>query len=148
MINYKKKIIIAKYPSGDWYINTDRGDRYECFAITNTNTPWTQWWGMQNQSSLREWQKDMMRPFATKILDMEPYIVYKKNHGHNQAHDVMLCHSEFTHLWFLSTTNDFWIIQSDYGQIELPIEDSLGSVLERTSRDEIWKVYENLLHHN
>ena len=144
MIKYKKQIIIARYPSGDWYINSDRNDRYECFAITNTNTPWTKWWEMQDQSELRLWQKDIMRMFASKLSDLEPYVIYKKNQGYSQPHDLALCHSQSFNLWFLSTQDDFWIIQSNYGQVELPIEQSLGSVLQRQHRDEIFKVYSAL----
>jgi hypothetical protein len=144
MINYRKQIIVGKYPSGDYYIDTDRGDRHECFAITNTDTPWTKWWEMQDQSDLRLWQKDIMRTFASKINDIKPYVVYKKNQGYNQPHDIAMCYSETTNLWLLATKNDFWIVESNYGQVDFPIDDSLGSVLDRAVRDEIWKVYDAL----
>ena len=50
MIKYKKKITLQKNNDA-WYIESDRADRYETFAIDNTATPWTKWWEMQNQSA-------------------------------------------------------------------------------------------------
>jgi hypothetical protein len=140
MIKYKKTITIAKHHNDNWYIDTDKSDRYECFAIDNTTTPWTKWWEMQNQSDLRVWQKDIIREFATHISDMMPFMVYKRNAGHSQPHDIMLAHSEERKLWILSTETDFWITETNYGSFELNKQDSLGSVLDKSHRFEIYEV--------
>lgn len=133
MINYKKKITLQKQ-NDSWYIDTDKRDRYETFAIDNTTTPWTKWWEMQDQSELRLWQKDILRDFGSKWPDLVLYIIYKKNAGHSQPHDICLARSELNKVWILITERDFWFINSDYGQVELHIDDSMGSVLNKDHR--------------
>jgi len=136
MIDYRKKIVLQK--SNDaWYINTDKGDRYECFPIDNTATPWTTWWGMQHQSELRLWQKDIVRDFGSKWPDLSPFMVYKRNAGHSQPHDIVLAHSEINKVWILVTEQDFWFVQSDYGQVDFGCELSMGSVLDQQARLEM-----------
>lgn len=134
MIKYRKKITLQNVNDNVWYINSDKGDRYESFAIDNTSTPWTQWWGMQHQSPLREWQKDILRDFGSKWPDLMPYIVYKKNAGHSQPHDICLARSQLNKIWILITERDFWFVNSDYGQVEFNIDDSMGSVLDKDHR--------------
>jgi hypothetical protein len=136
MIDYKKKIILQK-KNDAWYIESDKGDRYETFPIDNTATIWTKWWEMQNQSDLRLWQKDILRDFGSKWPDLTPYIVYKRNAGHSQPHDICMARSERNKIWILITERDFWFVNSDYGQIEFNIEDSMGSVLDQNHRFEI-----------
>lgn len=136
MINYKKKITLQK--NGDtWYLQSDKGDRYETFAIDNTTTIWTKWWEMQNQSDLRLWQKDILRDIGSKWPDLTPFIVYKRNAGHSQPHDICLARSERNKIWILITERDFWFIQSDYGQVDFHIDQSMGSVLDQAQRIEM-----------
>lgn len=137
MINYKKKITLQKKQDDTWYIETDKGDRYETFAIDNTVTPWTKWWEMQNQSDLRLWQKDILRDFGSKWPDLTPFMVYKRNAGHSQPHDICLARSERNKIWILITERDFWFVQSDYGQVEFPVTESMGSVLNQEHRLEM-----------
>lgn len=143
MINYKKKITLQK-KNDAWYVDTDRGDRYETFPIDNTHTPWTKWWEMQNQSDLRLWQKEIIRDFGSKWPDLNPYMVYKRNAGYSQPHDIALARSESNKVWILSTERDFWFIVSDYGQVDFHIEQSMGSVLEKDSRLEMGKLRDAL----
>lgn len=140
MIKYRKSIQLQKTSQDTWYIQSDRGDRYECFQIDNTRTPWSKWWEMQNQSDLRSWQKDLMRDIGSKWPDLTPYMVYKKNAGHSQPHDLALARSEKNHVWILSTAKDFWLIPSDYGQVTFDQENSMGSVLDRDCRLEIGRL--------
>lgn len=136
MINYRNKVSIQK--SGEsWYITTDKTDRYETFPIDNTKTPWGKWWEMQNQSDLRSWQKDLIRDIASKWTDLTPYMVYKRNAGYSQPHDIALAHSQRMKVWILSTESDFWIVQSDYGQVDFHKDQSMGSVLDQDTRSEI-----------
>lgn len=144
MIKYRKKITLQNVNDNVWYINSDRGDRYEAFAIDNTATPWTQWWGMQHQSPLREWQKDILRDFGSKWPDLTPYVVYKKNAGHSQPHDICLARSQTNKIWILITERDFWFICSDYGQVEFHIDLSMGSVLEQAHRLEMGRLRDKL----
>jgi hypothetical protein len=145
MINYKRKIELQKQNDA-WYIQSDKGDRYECFAIDNTRTPWTKWWEMQHQSDLRLWQKEIIRDFGSKWADIVPYIVYKRNAGYSQPHDICLAHSEINKVWILSTERDFWFVQSNYGQIEFHIDNSMGSILEQPSRLEMGKLRDALVY--
>jgi hypothetical protein len=143
MINYKRKIELQKQNDA-WYIQSDKGDRYECFAIDNTKTPWTKWWEMQHQSDLRLWQKEIVRDFGSKWPDIVPYMVYKRNAGYSQPHDICLARSESMQVWILSTERDFWFVQSNYGQIDFHIDNSLGSILEQQPRLEMGKLRDAL----
>lgn len=136
MINYRKKITLQKQ-NDTWHIDSDKGDRYECFGIDNTKTPWTKWWDMQNQSELRLWQKDIIRDFGSKWNDIVPFMVYKRNAGHSQPHDIVLAHSEINKVWILCTERDFWFVQSEYGQVDFHTDNSMGSVLEKQARLEM-----------
>lgn len=136
MINYKKKITLQKNRDA-WYLQSDKGDRYETFAIDNTATPWSTWWEMQNQSDLRLWQKDIIRDFGSKWPDLIPYVVYKRNSGHSQPHDICLARSQRNKIWILATERDFWFIQSDYAQVDFTIDHSMGSVLDQSRRFEM-----------
>lgn len=144
MIKYKNKITLQKKSDGTYYIESDRADRYETFAIANTITPWTKWWELQNQSDLRSWQKDILRDFASKWSDLTPFLVYKRNAGHSQPHDICLAHSQSNNIWILATERDFWFIQSDYGQVDFPVDQSMGSVLDKSSRLEMGKLRDAL----
>lgn len=137
MINYRKTISLQKSKDNTWFIQTDKGDRYETFPIDNTITPWSKWWEMQNQSDLRLWQKDILRDFGSKWSDLIPYMVYKRNAGYSQPHDIALAHSERNKIWILSTERDFWFVSSNYGQVDFVIEDSMGSILDQKSRLEM-----------
>ena len=143
MINYRKKIELQKQNDA-WFIQTDKGDRYECFAIDNTKTPWTKWWEMQHQSDLRLWQKEIVRDFGSKWPDITPYMVYKRNAGYSQPHDICLARSESNKVWLLVTERDFWFVQSDYGQVDFHIDDSIGSCLEQGPRLEMGKLRDAL----
>lgn len=146
MIKYKKKITLQNVRDNAWFLDTDRGDRYETFAIDNTKTPWTQWWSMQDQSDLRLWQKDILRDFGTKWRDLTPYVVYKKNSGYNQPHDISLARSEKNLVWILITRDDFWFVSSNYGQVDFDSDDSMGSLLDKQSRAEISKLRDLLVY--
>ena len=141
MIRYNKKLSVSKNQD-NWFIETDRGDRYEMFLVKSQTTPWSEWWAMNHQSDLRLWQKDIIRDFATHIPGLIPMLVYKRNQGHSQPHDICIAYSEETNLWFISTQRDFWIIENAYGQFEFNVEQSLGSVLEPEDRHQMYLVLE------
>ncbi len=144
MITYRKTITLDQSQSGEYTIKTDRGSRYQAFAIANSQTPWSTWWEMQNQSDLRLWQKDIMRDFGTRWNDLTPFVIYKKNAGHSQPHDMALANSASKNIWIFSTERDFWIIPSQFGNFDFSVEDSMGSILDVTTRKEIYKVIDTL----
>lgn len=136
MINYRNTITVSKRQNDEWYIDTDKGDRYQTFAVMNSKTVWTEWWQMQHQSDLRLWQKDILREFANRYFeDLSPYVVYKSQHGRNQPHDIALAHSDIDKVWLLMTQHDFWLIKSDWGEITVKRgQDSMGSILDENNR--------------
>jgi hypothetical protein len=101
---------------------------------------------MQNQSDLRLWQKDIIRDFGSKWTDLNPYMVYKRNAGYSQPHDITLARSENNKVWILCTERDFWFMPSDYGQVDFHIDNSMGSVLEKESRLEMGKLRDALVY--
>lgn len=145
-IRYKNKIILNQHQEAEWTIDTDRGDRYKMFGIAGNRSPWTDWWGMQDQSELRVWQKDVMRDFGSLWSDLTPFVVYKPMQGHSQPHDVCVSHSEQEGIWLLSTEKDFWIVRSQYGNIEFDQAQSLGSVLKIEDRQSIYLVRDGVYH--
>lgn len=144
MIKYRKNITLERKPDGTYRLKSDQGSVYEAFAIDNTLTPWSSWWNMQNQSDLRLWQKDILRDFGTHWPDLTPYIVYKRNAGHSQPHDMALARSEEYKVWILSTEKDFWIVPTAYDNFDFNIDDSVGSILDRICRQEIYKIVDAL----
>lgn len=144
MIKYRKTITLNQRPSGEFQLKSDQGSQYEAFAIANTLTPWSAWWDMQNQSDLRLWQKDILRDFGTHWPDLTPFIVYKRNAGHSQPHDIALAQSKDFKTWILSTERDFWIVPTTYDNFDFSVEDSIGSILDRTTRNEIYKIVDGL----
>ena len=137
-INYQKKISI-KTQADDILIETDVKDRFYCFRVQDESTPWSRWWEMNCHSDLRLWQKDIMRDFATRWTDLTPYVVFKKNHGYNQPHDVAACYSESKNIWIVITERDFWI-KPGATPITLDKNDSMGSILDPEARKEIYQV--------
>lgn len=144
MINYKKRITLQKMSGNIWFLDTDKGDRYETVPVIGSHTPWTQWWEKQDPSDLRTWQKDILKDFGSKWRDLTPYVVYKKGAGYSQPHDIALARSDSNQVWILSTERDFWFVSSDYGQVDFVVEDSMGSVLEQGNRFEMGKLRDAL----
>lgn len=139
MIRYKKKITVSNRTNTDeWRIRTDRGDTYEMFPTTGRNI-WTEWTGMQHDSELRTWQKEIFREFANRFFeDLTPYVVYKPRHGTNQAHDIAVARSNTDGTWLIATAEDFWIVPSNYG--EFTVErgvNSMGAVTDEHTRRQV-----------
>lgn len=137
-INYQKKISI-KLQADDILIESDVKDRFYCFKVQDESTPWSRWWEMNSHSDLRLWQKDIMRDFATRWQDLTPYVVFKKNHGYNQPHDVAVSYSESKKIWIVITERDFWIKPGNM-PITIDKNDSMGSILDPAVRKEIYQV--------
>jgi hypothetical protein len=141
-INYQKKISI-RTQADELLIETDVKDRFYCFRVQDNLTPWSKWLEMNARSDLRLWQKDIMRDFATRWTDLTPYVVYKKNHGYNQPHDIAVCNSESKNIWILITERDFWIKGSGI-PVTFDRNDSMGSILDPEVRHEIYQVIDGI----
>lgn len=131
-INYNKKLSLFNRKDTRWCLESDKGSLFE---ISETDGTWFEWWNKQHQSDLRLWQKDIFREFANAVVpSLRPCLVYRSNQGYNQPHDVAISHAPDEQVWILSTENDFWIIDSNYGEIIINVADSLGSILDETFR--------------
>lgn len=144
MIRYRNSITLNHAPSGEYQLRSDQGSHYQAFEIANTRTPWTAWWEMQNQSDLRLWQKDILRDFGTHWPDLTPFIVYRKNAGHSQPHDIALARSQEFKTWILSTQRDFWVVPTVYDNLEFAVSDTIGSILDHSARTEIYRIIDGL----
>ena len=145
MIKYNKKIFLQRKRTGDLVIDTDRGDVYQTFAYNKTKNPVSDWWADQNQSEIRHWQKDCVVSYAGDALgSLTLYVINKRGKGYSQDHDMCLVHCEKHNMWVLSTQNDYWITQSDLGEIEFDRGQSLGSVLDKDSRIQIGQIWDQI----
>jgi hypothetical protein len=145
MIKYNKRITLERKRNGDIYIDTDRGDVYQTFQYNKTKHPVSDWWSDQNQSEIRHWQKDLVVAYAGDALGaLTLFVINKRGQGYSQDHDMCLAYSEQHNVWVFSTQTDYWIVHSDAGQIVFDRSNSLGSVLDQTSRIEIGKIWDQL----
>lgn len=141
MIKYKHQIELDLRRNGEWQINTDRGDVYKTLTYSNI----TQWWNVQCQNEFRVWQKDIVVAMTTDIFgSLTLFQVFKPGQGYNQDHDVCLVNNSKFGIWVLSTLNDFWICQSQGGNIIFNRKDSLGSIEKSADRQLIYSIYDNL----
>jgi len=145
MIKYNKRISLERKRNGDIYIDTDRGDVYQTFGYNVTKHPVSDWWKDQNQSEIRHWQKDCVVAYAGDALGaLTLFVINKRGKGYSQDHDMCLVHSEQHNIWVFSTQNDYWIVCSNDGQIVFDRSKSLGSVMDKQSRIEIGKLWDQL----
>jgi hypothetical protein len=113
MIRFKNKITIDQRRSGEWIMDTDRGDQYEMLQLTNRGHIFTEWWNMQHQSQLRTWQMDVFLRELTRRGHSDDFIiwtVYKRGQGHNQPHDIAVMYHQGMKLWILSTEEYHWLL--------------------------------------
>jgi len=139
MIRYKNKISIIKTRAEEWVIESDKGSKYLTHLITNTSTPITDWWEKQHQSELRTWQKDaLIKNLFDAFGELDLFTVYKSGAGFSQPHDMVL--ARYKDIWIFSTEQDTWIVKDNNSQVWLKVEDSLGSISDRNTREEIYKI--------
>lgn len=112
MIRFNKTITIAQHRSGQWRIDTDRGDQYMMTQITTNYTPISDWWGKQHQSELRGWQMDLFVKELTRQgygNDYQLWLVHKAGGGLSQPHDIVVMYHTGMKLWLLSTAEYHWL---------------------------------------
>lgn len=141
MIRYNNQIILDLRRSGNWQLQSDRGDIYDTTVYEDI----TEWWNVQAQTEIRTWQKDIcIRETADVFGKIEMFNVYKKGRGWTQAHDICLMHNEEYQIWVLSTQDNFWICNSDGGNVIFDVKDSLGSIMNVNDRKTIYTLYDSL----
>lgn len=143
-LRYRNKITLDRTQLETFKILTDLSDEYETAWITkNSNTPIGDWWQKQHQSDLRIWQKETIRDLKNYLFeDLTPLMVYKRGHGYSQPHDIALAYSEQDKVWVFMTERNTWITQNGYANFTLNVEDAMGPVTDRATRDELWQLIE------
>lgn len=143
MIRYNKRICVKQTRQGEWVIDSDRGQRFETLQVHDALTPITRWWDSQHHSDLREWQKDVLiKQFSDVLGQLDLFIVFQRGHGYNQPHDLVVAKRD--DIWIVSTQEDTWITKNNQSEFWLTKDDSLGSVMERSTREELWKISDGL----
>jgi hypothetical protein len=148
MIRYNKRIEFNINPNDNQLtLKTDRGQIWLTSAVKNSTTPWTTWWERQNENEWRRDQTDyFLKTFANTYLRLsylnEPtlYVIYQKGGGYNQQHDMALMHIKNANVWFFSTHDHTWIYPSSYDSFVLDADKALGSIKERSVRQQIYDI--------
>lgn len=128
MIRFKNKITVEQRRSGEWTMNTDRGDQYEMLQLTNRGQIFTEWLEMQHASELRKWQMDLFLRELTRRGHSDDFViwtVYKRGQGHNQPHDIAIMYHQGMQLWVLSTTEYHWLLPGSLMATTFSTEDAI-----------------------
>ena len=143
MIRFKKQITIKENLAGDWQLKTDFGQTWELNPIEDIMTPITKWWEKQHHSELRQWQKDaLLKLFADALGAPIPFVIYQRGKGYSQPHDLFV--ARFNNLWIVSTQEDLWIKESKHSNFTLDKEDTLGSILNKSVRDDLYQAVDKI----
>ena len=143
-LRYRNKITLDKTKLGTFKITTDLADEYET-AWTNTRsaTPWGEWKEKQHLSDLRQTQLDWFRTLATTLFnDLKPLMVYKRNNGFSQPHDIAVAYSDQDSVWVFMTESHTWITQSAYANFTLNVAEAFGPITNKDTVEELWKLIE------
>lgn len=145
MIRYRKAVTVKLLRNNEWVIESDLGQRFEMMEIKNLDAPITYWWDAQHQSDLRLWQKDaVIKTMWDAFGPLNLFLVYEKGGGYSQPHDITI--AKFNNIWFLSTGEDTWITEDANSQVWFKREDSLGSILDKTTRQQLYAVADGVKH--
>jgi hypothetical protein len=148
MIRYSKKITLNQQRSGQWRIDTDRGDQYLMTQVTTNYTPLTDWWSKQHQSPLRNWQMDMFVKELTRKgpgNDYMLWLVHKAGGGYNQAHDIVVMYHIGMKLWVFSTQEHHWLQPSDMQDHVFNVDDAItADLLKAEDRHDIYPILDLL----
>lgn len=143
MIRYRNKIQISETRNGEYIIESDRGSRYLTNQIVNTRTPVTDWFEKQHPSDLRQWQKDaIIKSFYDALDGLDLFVIYKQGAGYSQPHDMILARKG--NLWIFATEQDTWFVRGETNGVIFNREDSMGSILDRSVREEIYLVCDGI----
>lgn len=158
MIRYNKTITFRRTLSGQLTITGDKmAVSYKTTAINGYEYV-RRWWEMQNQSPLREYQKDLLvklLPSAFRDLDWryehKPYVIYAEGAGYNQPHDMTLVtleHPESKKLIYIfGTAEHTWIHQENRNvdKFTIHVDDAIGAgANSKQGQDAIWQLYDGI----
>lgn len=153
MIRFNKKIVVDQQRSGQWRINTDRGDQYDLTQIQpqQQKNIITAWWEMNHQSELRGWQMDLFIKELTRKgygSDFILWLAHKAGHGLSQSHDIMIMYHTGMKLWVLSTEQHHWLQSGSLTTTEFQKNDAIiANILNREQRFEIYEILDLLNNH-
>lgn len=149
MIRFSKKITLNQTRTGQWRLQSDRGEEYLLSEVNgNSITPVTDWWDRQHKSSLREWQKDVFVQELTRKgpgNDFTLWLAYKQGQGLNQPHDITIMHHRGHGIWILSTKEYQWMQSGALREQEFKIDDALAADIETLEgRRQVYKIVDAL----
>lgn len=144
MIRFNKKITVDQHRSGQWRIDTDRGDQYMMTEINNNYQPLDEWWGKQHQSELRGWQMDMFVKELTRKGygdDYKLWLVHKPGGGYSQPHDIVIMYHMGMKLWILSTQEYHWFQPGSFSATDFLTDTAIqADILNKEHRKEIYPI--------
>jgi hypothetical protein len=153
MIRYNKKISVKQHSTGQWRIDTDRGDQYQLTQIQGQTHPITDWWSMNHQSELRGWQMDIFVKGLTYKGNNDDYVLWlahKAGGGLSQPHDIVIMYHQGMKLWVLSTEQHHWLQPGNLTDTDFLKDDAIAAdILKVEDRKEIYPILDHLnLHYN
>jgi hypothetical protein len=128
--------------NGDKTLQTDLGQTWRLQKV-NSQSPMGDWLLHSAQRELQHWQKDMAKivldAFVHELEDRTPYelyMVYQKGQGYTGTvnSDVFVMHIPRKKVWFVSTTENTWIVEEKLENFPLKIEDAVGSLCDIETR--------------
>ncbi len=144
MIRFNKTITIAQQRSGQWRIDTDRGDQYMMTQVSTNYTPLSDWWGKQHQSELRGWQMDLFVKELTRQgygNDYDLWLVHKAGGGYNQAHDIVVMYHRGMKMWVLSTSEYHWLQPGALQDQAFKVDSAIhADILDPLARKELYPI--------
>lgn len=146
---YKKSIRVF-YQRDEWFLETDKGQRYNLSSNQGTHTPWSDWMDKQTRrqyKDLRDWQKSIFQMWAMAfdpVANLTLFTAWRKGAGYNQDHDIAVAYDNTNKTWLISTQEDFWIQKTQYKDFELTRDTSYGSLLDVNTRNCFYTATDNI----
>ena len=143
MIRYNKTIEVATNRNGDISLRTDIGQTFKTTVVKEYNqfTIWLQ----AHHTLLREYQRDFLQIIhqayspQTGLHPIELYWVYPQGRGYlEQSSDIAFAKIPSKNIWILMTNQHTWMEETQYGNFFLNVDDAIGAVTNKETKDAIW----------
>lgn len=148
MIKFKNKIMLVQYKTDQWKLTTDRADEYLLTQMVQKQHVFTDWWSMQHQSDLRNWQMDLFLKELTRLGSGDDYVLWlahKVGHGHSQPHDIAIMYHLGMKLWVLSTERYHWIVANGFTDTIFHKDDAIqADITDIKDRQQIYPILDML----
>lgn len=144
-IRYRRVITLVQNRAGQLIIRSDSGEEWNTTKMAPSHSKVTDWWKMQHQGDLRQWQKDICVGYNWDVFgEVDLYVIHKKGQGFSQQHDMCLVQVPQIGAWMLATSQDLWFQKAEAMPVVFDKKDSLGSILDYDTRMAIGDVFTTL----